>query len=144
MSWISGFGRVLMVHQCHSGLAHPRLMLPSTRTARAAASRCGLLSNRTHLKGVIMNKTKILIFSLVVLLLFLASGMAYAAVQASSYSVNWWVFSGGGAPSSAGSFTMNSSLGQSVIGSSSSTNFSIDHGYWLKGAYKTFLPLIKK
>ena len=91
-----------------------------------------------------MNKTKILILGLAVLLLVLIAGTVYAAISASTFTVDWWVFSGGGAPSSAGSFAMDGSLGQTVIGSSSSTNYSIDHGYWLKGAYKTFLPLIKK
>jgi hypothetical protein len=91
-----------------------------------------------------MNITKILILCLAALLLVLIAGTAFAAVSASDFTVDWWVFSGGGAPSSAGSFAMNGSLGQTVIGTSSSNNFSIDHGYWLKGAYKTFMPLVLK
>ncbi len=91
-----------------------------------------------------MKKTKILILCLAAVLVVLIAGIAFAAVTTSSFAVDWWVFSGGGAPSSAGDFEMNGSLGQSIIGSSSSTNYSIDHGYWLKGAYKTFMPLVLK
>jgi len=98
-----------------------------------------------HGKEMLMKKTKILFLCLAALLLVLIAGTAFAAVSASSFAVDWWVFSGGGAPSSAGNITMNASLGQSVVGTSSSVNFSIDHGYWMqKGAVKTFLPLITK
>jgi len=89
-----------------------------------------------------MKKTTILILCLAVLVLI--AGVAFAATDSTSFAIDWWVFSGGGAPSSAGDFEMNGSLGQSVIGSSASTNYSIDHGYWLKGAYKTFMPLLVK
>ena len=89
-----------------------------------------------------MKKTTILILCLAVLVLI--AGVTFAATEGTTFTIDWWVFSGGGAPSSAGDFEMNGSLGQSVIGSSASTNYSIDHGYWLKGAYKTFLPLLVK
>jgi hypothetical protein len=92
-----------------------------------------------------MNKTKILILCTAALLLVILAGTAYAAVSASGFAVDWWVFSGGGAPSSVGSFSLNSSLGQNVMGTSSSANYSLDHGYWMqKGAVKTFMPLITK
>lgn len=91
-----------------------------------------------------MKKKKIFILCLAAVGIVLIAGAAFAAVNTSSFLVDWWVFSGGGAPSSAGDYAMNGSLGQSVIGSSSSTNFSIDHGYWLKGTYDIYLPLVMR
>jgi len=91
-----------------------------------------------------MKKTKILILCLAAVVVLLVAGIAIAAPMGITYTVDWWVFSGGGAPSSDGDYEMNASLGQSIIGRSSSTNYSIDHGYWLKGAYKTFFPLVLK
>ena len=92
-----------------------------------------------------MKKSKILILCLAAVVVVVVAGIAIAAPMGITYTVDWWVFSGGGAPSSAGDFDMNASLGQSVIGESSSTNYGIDHGYWQKGwPYGIFLPLILK
>jgi hypothetical protein len=92
-----------------------------------------------------MKKSKILILCLAAVVVVLVAGIVIAAPTISSYTVDWWVFSGGGAPSSVGDYRLNGSLGQSVIGESSSTNYGIDHGYWGKGwPYGIFLPMILK
>jgi hypothetical protein len=91
-----------------------------------------------------MNKTTILTLGLAALLLILIVGVVSAAPLVTNPAVDWWVFSGGGAPASVGDIALNGSLGQSIIGTSSSTNYSLDAGYWLKGRYKTFMPLILK
>lgn len=90
-----------------------------------------------------MKKMKILALSLAVLLLILGIGVS-SAVLTATYDIDWWVFSGGGAPSSVGNVTLDGSLGQSIIGNSSSANYELDAGYWLRGVYEVFLPLVLK
>ena len=88
-----------------------------------------------------MKKMKILGLSLAVLVLVLVIGVS-AATLSSTFDIDWWVFSGGGAPSSGGRIELNGSIGQSVIGMSESENYELDHGYWLRGQYTVFLPLV--
>jgi hypothetical protein len=45
-------------------------------------------------------------------------------------AIGWWVISGGGSPSSGGAITLNDTLGQPVVGSSSGGNVSLGAGYW--------------
>jgi hypothetical protein len=45
-------------------------------------------------------------------------------------TINRWVISGEGAPSSGGSVTLNDTLGQPIIGPSSGGNVSLRAGYW--------------
>ncbi len=45
-------------------------------------------------------------------------------------TINRWVISGGGAPSSGGNVTLNDTLGQPIIGPSSSGNVWLGAGYW--------------
>jgi hypothetical protein len=90
-----------------------------------------------------MKKMKILTLSLAILLLLLVIGTSSAKLGV-TYGIDWWVFSGGGAPSSVGNLTLDGSLGQSVIGPSSSVDYSIDAGYWLKGVYEIFIPLVMR
>jgi len=90
-----------------------------------------------------MKKMKILGLSLLVLLLVLVIGVSSATLGV-TYDIDWWVFSGGGEPSSAGNLTLDGSLGQSVIGNSSSADYELDAGYWLRGVYKIFLPLVMR
>jgi hypothetical protein len=45
-------------------------------------------------------------------------------------TIEWWTFNGGGAPSTGGNVTLNDSLGQPFVGSSSGGNVSLGAGYW--------------
>jgi hypothetical protein len=45
-------------------------------------------------------------------------------------AVDWWVISGGGAPSSGGNVALNDTLGQPVIGPASGGNVTLHAGYW--------------
>lgn len=88
-----------------------------------------------------------LTFSLILLV-----GVAQAGSSA-NYAINWQVFSGGGMPASAGTVTLNGSLGQTAIGPASSSTFGVNSGYWYgitkqspesPGASNIYLPLISK
>jgi uncharacterized repeat protein (TIGR01451 family) len=61
-----------------------------------------------------------------------------ALATAASPAIGWWVFGSGGAPSSSGAVTMNDTLGQPVIGPSSSGDVSLHAGYWY--AHAAALP----
>ena len=93
-------------------------------------------------------KKHLLTVLLLVLLLLLAAGGALAAASA-SYSMPWHVLSAGGAPaeSSSGDVSLNGTLGQTAIGSSSGSHTSIWAGFWhsLGEVLKDlFMPLIRR
>lgn len=44
--------------------------------------------------------------------------------------INWQVISSGGTNGSSASFSLNGTVGQTVVGTGSSDNFSLTHGYW--------------
>lgn len=96
-----------------------------------------------------MIKTRIALASLIVLLLFLLAGVAWAGSSA-NYAVEWWVKSGGGAPATSGSgnIALNGSLGQTAIGDSTSagSDYTLGAGYWygtaVEGLRPVYLPII--
>ncbi|MCX6032816.1 MAG: hypothetical protein NT169_26465 [Chloroflexi bacterium] len=70
-----------------------------------------------------------LTFGLAVLLgVLICAGMTLA--NGSGPTVDWWVIAGGGAPSSGGNVTLNDTLGQPIVGSSSGGNVTLHAGYW--------------
>ena len=75
-----------------------------------------------------MIKARITLASLAVLLLFLLAETASSA----GFAIDWWVFSGGGAPASTtGGVSLNGSLGQTAIGpSSNGSTVILSAGYW--------------
>jgi hypothetical protein len=52
------------------------------------------------------------------------------ALAQGTATINWWVIAGGGAPSGGGQVTLNDTLGQPIIGPSSSGNVWLGAGYW--------------
>jgi len=65
----------------------------------------------------------------------------------SATSVDWWVFGSGGGPSSGGEISLNDTIGQPVIGSSSGGDVNLQAGYWVGGSeveevYPIYLPLV--
>ena len=78
-----------------------------------------------------MMKSRIALVCLAALLVFLIAGGAWAGSSA-NFAVVWQVLGGGGAPaeSASGSVDLNGTLGQSVIGPSSSSTASLEAGYW--------------
>ncbi len=66
-----------------------------------------------------------------------------AEAQASSnYNLTWNVIGGGGGTSDSTTYRSNGTIGQSVIGFSTSTHYSMDSGYWY-GIFTTILPAIR-
>jgi hypothetical protein len=63
-----------------------------------------------------------------------------AAVAQGTPTINRWVISGGGAPSSGGNVTLNDTFGQPIIGPSSSGNVWLGAGYWGAGAVEEGPP----
>ncbi len=99
-----------------------------------------------------MIKIRVTLICLIVLLLFLVAGVAWAG-SSDNYAVEWWVKSGGGAPAASvsGDITLNGALGQTAIGNSTAgSNYVLGAGYWsARGPYAgatleegIYLPLI--
>ena len=93
-----------------------------------------------------MSKSLLITVTLLVLLLLLLASGALAASSA-NYSMDWQLLSAGGAPaaSSSGHVSLNGSLGQTSIVSSSGSHASLWAGFWyrLKKAWAdVFLPTI--
>ncbi|MCX7669007.1 MAG: hypothetical protein N2439_02905 [Anaerolineae bacterium] len=77
-----------------------------------------------------------------VVLTLVAAPLALAAIGA---DLSWHVFSGGGGgPVAAGSFTLHSSVGQSLAGAVSAGAFGACAGFWCRPLFvrDLFLPLI--
>ncbi len=70
--------------------------------------------------------------------LLIAAGLGRVVAQSDAV-VNWWVFAGGGAPSSGGAVTMNDTLGQPVIDLAQGGTVSLQAGYWVAAAGPTSL-----
>jgi len=67
------------------------------------------------------------------------------AMQSTHYALNWDVIGAGGGPASSGSFAVNATLGQGVVGPAASTSFQVSAGYWLAGGqYSLYLPVLMR
>jgi hypothetical protein len=91
-----------------------------------------------------MKKRSLLILTIGLLFLLTAG----AALALSTPTVEWWVFGSGGRTSSVGNITLNDTIGQPVIGpSSSGGDVSLESGYWVSGMVTEqesliYLPLV--
>ena len=97
-----------------------------------------------------MTRARVLQAGLVLLVLLLVAGPALAGLVRAGSSdgtaVDWSVLGGGGAPSESGSgeVTLNGTLGQTAIGSSSGSGASVGAGFWYgvgEGIYEVYLPV---
>lgn len=77
----------------------------------------------------------------VVALILAAAPMILAA---GGLDLSWHVFSGGGGPAAAGSFTLHSSVGQALAGVVQADAFAACAGFWCRPllVHDLFLPLI--
>ncbi|MBE9508276.1 MAG: hypothetical protein IMY86_09530 [Chloroflexi bacterium] len=74
-------------------------------------------------------------------------GMALAAPNA--HSIDWWVIGGGGGSGTAGTISLDGTIGQWAVGSGTSGATQLWSGFWGGGGaagevdlYQVFLPLI--
>ena len=89
-------------------------------------------------------KRKAILFTLLLLLL-LAHGVQ--AMSSTNYALDWFtpLSSNGGGPSSSASYAANFTIGQTVIGASSSTHYHTGLGYWYGlQPFRVRLPLVYK
>jgi hypothetical protein len=61
-------------------------------------------------------------------------------------SIGWSVIGGGGGHAEAGSYAIDGTIGQSVVGTVSTGNYDLCSGFWCGGVveYKIYLPLVLK
>jgi len=88
-----------------------------------------------------MVRKKWMILGALVLSLLLAG----AALASGTPSVNWWVIGGGGGSTTVGSTSLDSTIGQWVVGSDESGNLQVGHGFWGGGwdeSHVLFLPVV--
>jgi hypothetical protein len=83
---------------------------------------------------------------LLCLVAFLLLGNFGNAVAVIHYSVSWDVVGGGGGHAEAGNYALDSTIGQSVVGTASLTNYSLCSGFWCKvmAFFREYLPLLFK
>jgi hypothetical protein len=93
-----------------------------------------------------MSRAQVIRVGLVALPLLLLVSIAWAG-SSDGTAMDWHVLSSGGAPaeSSSGAVALNSTLGQTAIGSSSSSGATVGAGFWYglgEGAYPLYLPVV--
>lgn len=80
----------------------------------------------------------------VVLLVILIGGLLVTGVVlargAISYAIGWRVIAGGGGPAQSGSYRLNGTVGQGVVGLSTGLSYQLGAGYWYGIAGATPLP----
>jgi len=76
-----------------------------------------------------MRKRKALLLGTLGILLVVSTVRALGSAPI-TYAINWWVMGGGGGTSSGGPYTLSGTLGQGVVGSSSSGGYEIGAGFW--------------
>jgi hypothetical protein len=90
-----------------------------------------------------MTKKLVILGTLVVSLLLV--GTALAAPNA--HSIDWWVIGGGGGSETAGTISLDSTIGQWVVGSDKSGGLQLGPGFWGGGWDEScviFLPVVLK
>ena len=92
-----------------------------------------------------MNKRTLIAVAGAVLCALLLAGVA-VAMSSDNYWLDWFtpLTSGGGGPASSTNYAVNLTVGQTAIGTSSSTNHGGCLGYWCGGVggHRIFLPLV--
>jgi hypothetical protein len=64
------------------------------------------------------------------LLLIIVAGFPLA-VQAQNYQIDWWVIGSGGGTSSSASYQLSGTIGQPIVGVSTSANYRLEAGFWV-------------
>ncbi len=91
-------------------------------------------------------KLKMLVVTLLLLLLTTVVVQSVAAMASPNYKLDWFLpLTGGGGAASSSHFAINYTVGQTVVGHSSSAHFTTGLGFWA-GIWSWFmrLPLLFK
>jgi hypothetical protein len=91
-----------------------------------------------------MTKRKLILIAGILGCSVLLSGIALA-LSSDNYRLDWFtpLTSGGGGAASSTSYVVNFTVGQSGIGTTSSTSYAACLGYWCaEGEYRIYLPLV--
>ena len=92
-----------------------------------------------------MRRRVTVLLALTAILLLAGSALA---MSSTNYRLDWFtpMTGGGGAPASSASYAVNFTIGQTVIGASSSANYGVGLGYWYGAAaqFRIFLPVVLK
>jgi hypothetical protein len=90
-----------------------------------------------------MKRRVAVLLALIAILILAGSAIA---MSSTNYRLDWFIpmTGGGGGLASSANYAVNVTVGQSVIGASSSTNYQDGLGYWYRGTgpYYLYLPLI--
>jgi len=92
-----------------------------------------------------MRKQMFLVLLLLGMVILLLVGVVFASTE-DGFDLNRNVLAGGGGKMSGGSFEISGTVGQNVIGTSSTSGFTVNQGFWyqLSSENWTFLPLTIK
>ena len=87
-------------------------------------------------------KRTVIVLALVTLLLL--GGHALAGISSPDYRLDWLTLAGGGGgPAESSSYAVNLTVGQTVIGTASGTEYQACLGYWCGGWFRyIYLPLV--
>ena len=83
---------------------------------------------------------KRIVLPVIVVLGVVGLGAAVALAQGGE-AINWWVVAGGGAPSTGGTAAVNDTVGQPIVGASSSGGVGLGAGYWYGAPAPTAVEL---
>jgi hypothetical protein len=91
-----------------------------------------------------MTKRRIISLVVILLCILLMTGVVWA-MSSTNYRLDWFtpLTGGGGGATDSTNYAANVTVGQTAIGSSSSTNYGACLGYWCGEAeYKVYLPFV--
>ena len=60
--------------------------------------------------------------------------IAVQSASAQNYQIDWWVIGSGGGHSQSGSYQLDGTIGQPIVGQSSSPNYRVEAGFWVGSA----------
>jgi hypothetical protein len=89
-------------------------------------------------------KRALVLLTLAALFLLTSSALA---MSSDNHRLDWFtpLTGGGGGPAESTNYAVNLTVGQTVIGGSSSSSYQACLGYWCGGEfYRTYLPLVTR
>ncbi len=82
---------------------------------------------------------------LVMLLLFLSLPGSSSAMQSDAYRLDWLVpMTGSGGATRSPNYSLNLTVGQTVIGPARSSSYAANLGYWQVADFQIYLPAITR